>query len=157
MISIDNASGVNASNLIVSFPPLFQQMLDWGQKSLDSAAVEQNSNLGGAISYLLKHQAGLGMFLRVPGAKLDNSLMEQALKLIVLGRKNHLFFKTEAGAAIGDVITSVCATVKKAEINLFDYLTDIQRHSDLVRKNPENWVPWNYERTIAQIEAKKVA
>jgi len=39
--------------------------------------VEPNSGLGQAISYLLKHWEKLTLFLRQPGAPLDNSIVER--------------------------------------------------------------------------------
>jgi len=43
--------------------------------------VEPNSGLGQAIAYLLKHWEKLTLFLREPGAPLDNNLCERALKI----------------------------------------------------------------------------
>ena len=96
--------------------------------------VEPNSNLGKAIKYLLKHKDGLIQFCFTPGAKLDNNKMEAMLKLIVLGRKNHYFFKSSVGAAVSDTILSAIATAKSAKINVFEYLTHLQRYSEEVRK-----------------------
>ena len=39
---------------------------------------EPNSGLGKAISYLLRHWTKLTLFLRQPGAPLDNNIGEQA-------------------------------------------------------------------------------
>ncbi len=75
---------------------------------------------------------------------LDNNLMEAQLKLIVRGRKNAYFYKTLAGAAISDIITSVIATCVRALINPFDYLNAIQRNQEQVKSNPQVWLPWNY-------------
>jgi transposase len=72
--------------------------------------------------------------------------MEQALKLIVRHRKNAYFYKTPAGAAISDVITSLIATAMQAGINVFDYFNAIQRHSQLVKDQPEKWLQWNYDQ-----------
>jgi len=41
------------------------------------------------------------------------------LKLIVRGRKNAYFYKTLAGAEVGDVLTSVIATCELNGVNLF--------------------------------------
>lgn len=86
------------------------------------------------------------LFCKIEGAKIDNNLMEQALKLIVRNRKNAYFYKTPAGAAISDVITSLIATAMQAGINVFDYFNAIQRHSQLVKDQPEKWLPWNYDQ-----------
>ena len=61
-----------------------------------------------------------------PGTKLDNNKMEAMLKLIVLGRKNHSFFKSLVGAAVSDTILFVIATAKSSNINVFEYLTHLK-------------------------------
>jgi len=43
----------------------------------------------------------LTLFLRVPGAPLDNNICEQVLKKAILHRKNALFYKTCRGAHVG--------------------------------------------------------
>jgi transposase len=52
----------------------------WLVRQFDERRVEPNSALGGAISYLLKRWEKLTLFLRVPGAPLDNNVCERALK-----------------------------------------------------------------------------
>jgi transposase len=41
---------------------------------------------------MLKHWDPLTLFLRQPGAPLDNNLCERALKKAILHRKNALFY-----------------------------------------------------------------
>jgi hypothetical protein len=48
--------------------------------SSEEKLVEPNSALGGAIRYMLNHWEKLTLFLREPGAPLDNNLCERALK-----------------------------------------------------------------------------
>jgi hypothetical protein len=45
---------------------------------------------GKAISYLLNHWQKLSLFLRQPGAPIDNNIVERALKKVILNRKNAL-------------------------------------------------------------------
>ncbi|MFK7827304.1 MAG: transposase, partial [Oligoflexales bacterium] len=120
--------------------------------SFEEHNVEPNSLLGDAIRYFTKHEHGLRIFLEVPGAKLDNNSMEQALKLVVLGRKNFYFFKSKVGAAVADVIMSLVASVSKAGINLFEYLCNLQRYHKEVKAEPEKWLPWVYEKTIESMK-----
>ena len=124
--------------------PIMEQIRDWGNQQLEHATVEANSGLGQAIGYFGRHFEGLTAFCRFENAPIDNNQTEQVLKLIIRGRKNALFFKTPAGAAIADVITSVVATAEQAGINAFDYLVALQRHQQAVRSQPEQWLPWNY-------------
>jgi transposase len=66
------------------------------------------------------------------------------IKLIVRSRKNSLFFKTQNGADVSDVITSMLATSAECNANPFDYLQCLQRNQLAVRAAPEKWLPWNY-------------
>ena len=70
--------------------------------------------------------------------------MEAQLKMVARNRKNAYFYKTQAGAAISDVLTSVIATCVQAGTNPFEYLNAIQRHQAQVKANPRAWLPWNY-------------
>lgn len=124
--------------------PVMAQIRQWGEDQLDQEHVEENSSLGKAIRYFVKHYDGLICFCTVKGAKIDNNEMEAQLKVIVRGRKNSSFFKTLAGAAVADVITSMIATCVRAQVNPFDYFNAVQRHQDQVKSNPEAWLPWNY-------------
>jgi hypothetical protein len=60
--------------------PTMEELHVWLVRQVDERRVEPNSALGGAISYLLKRREKLTLFLRVPGAPLDNNVCERALK-----------------------------------------------------------------------------
>ncbi len=72
--------------------PVMDKLRAWLQAQFDNRRVEPNSGLGKAISYLRKHWEQLTLFLRQPGAPLDNNLVERALKKAILHRKNSLFY-----------------------------------------------------------------
>ena len=91
----------------------------------------------------------LTLFLRVPGAPLDNNICERALKKVVLLRKNALFYRTQHGADVGDLFTSLIHTCDLNKVNSFDYLTELQRHAAGLKANPTEWMPWNYRDTLA--------
>ena len=129
--------------------PVMEGILAWGQSMLQShgselAEVEENSGLGKAIRYFIKHYEGLVRFCYVAGAQIDNNTIEAALKLVVLNRKNASFYKTQAGASIGDVIMSLIATCTQSGVNAFDYFNVLQRENKKVINNPEKYLPWNY-------------
>ena len=106
------------------------------------------------MRYLLKHWERLTLFLRQPGAPLDNNIAERALKKAILHRKNSLFYKTANGARVGDLFMSLIHTCELCGANPFDYLTQLQRHAgDLVR-NPRQWMPWNYQVTLESCGAR---
>jgi hypothetical protein len=125
--------------------PLMEELKNWFNEQFDEKKVEPNSGLGQAISYMLNHWEPLTLFLREPNAPLDNNLCEQALKRAILHRKNSMFFKTEHGAYIGDMFMSLIHTCVLVDVNPFDYLLALQRHSSELFKNPHNWLPWNFE------------
>lgn len=110
----------------------------------DSGEVEPNSNLGNAMQYFIRHYEGLSAFCRVPGAPLDNNAIERLIKIVVRNRRNSLFFKTLAGAAISDVLTSVLVTCQENGVDAFRYLNAIQKNQLSLKAAPESWLPWNY-------------
>ena len=44
-----------------------------------------------------------------------------------------------------------------AGVNPFDYPTELERHSDAVQENPEQWLPWNLKHTLIQLAQKSPA
>ncbi len=136
--------------------PLMEKLQMWFDEQFAQRKVEPNSGLGKAISYMQKHWKKLTLFLRVPGAPLDNNICERILKKAILHRKNALFFKTVNGARVGDVLMSLIHTCELSGSNPFDYLTQLQKHARALALNPQDWMPWNYrhgsdtDRAVAQ-------
>jgi len=124
--------------------PLMKGLHEWFTLQLKEKKVEPNSGLGMVIKYMLKHWKKLTLFLSTPGAPLDNNICERALKKTILHRKNSLFYKTEHGAYIGDLFMSLIHTCSLCKVNPFDYLIKLQKHSKELRRNPGEWMPWNY-------------
>ncbi len=128
--------------------PTMEELHAWLARQFDRRLVEPNSSLGGAIAYMLKHWEKLTLFLRVPGAPLDNNICERALKKAILHRKNALFYKTENGAHVGDIFMSLIYTCEFRGANPFDYLTELERHADDLASHPQHWMPWNYRQML---------
>jgi len=130
--------------------PKMEQLKTWLAVQIEERKVEPNSGLGQAITYMRKHWDKLTLFLRHPGAPLDNNLCEQALKKAILHRKNAYFYKTENGAHVGDLFMSLIHTCELNGINPFDYLTELNKHTDALSLHPADWMPWNYRDTLAR-------
>jgi len=130
--------------------PLMEGLKEWMEEQFRERKVEPNSGLGKAIAYLQKHWSKLTLFLREPGAPLDNNICERALKLVVLHRKNALFYRTMNGARVGDLFMSLIHTCDLNDVNAFDYLVELLRHPKELAANPSEWMPWNYCDTLAQ-------
>ncbi len=126
--------------------PILDALHTWLQEQLEQKKVEPNSGMGGAIQYLLNHWDPLTLFLRIPGAPIDNNVLERALKMAVLHRKNSMSYKTERGAEVGDLFMSLIHTCRLNDQNPFDYLLALARHRREVAAHPEDWLPWNYRR-----------
>jgi transposase len=124
--------------------PQMAELEIWLTEQIEQHQVEPNSGLGEAITYMLKHWQALTLFLREPGAPLDNNVCEQALKKAILHRKNAYFYKTQNGARVGDLFMSLIHTGELNGVNPFDYLTQLQKHANDLSSNPEGWMPWNY-------------
>ena len=132
--------------------PVMQRLQSWMQEQLDGRLVEPNSGLGQAMTYLLKHWEPLTLFLRKPGAPLDNNACERALKMAILHRKNSLSYKTLNGAQTGDRFMSLIHTCRLNSVNPFDYLLAIATHADAVKLIPRAWLPWNYPKAPSQAD-----
>lgn len=132
--------------------PLMEKLQTWMRSEIQEKKVEPNSGLGEAISYALDHWDKLTRFLEVPGAPLDNNIVERALKKAIIHRNNSLFFKTQNGAHVGDIFMSLIYTCQLQGVDPFDYLTELQRHSEELAANPKEWMPWNYKETLARIK-----
>jgi len=131
--------------------PLMAGLEKWMQQQFGERRVEPNSGLGEAIAYMQKHWSKLTLFLREPGAPLDNNICERALKKAILHRKNALFYKTLNGAHVGDVFMSLIHTAELNDAEPFGYLVALLRHGDDLAKAPADWMPWNYRHTLARL------
>jgi hypothetical protein len=136
--------------------PLMKGLHEWMEAQLAEHKTEPNSGLGKAISYLLNHWPKLTLFLRQPGSPIDNNIVERSLKKAILNRRNALFYKTLNGAGVGDLFMSLIHTCELNGANPFDYLTELQRHAEELKRSPSEWMPWNYRETLARL-ARPVA
>lgn len=128
-----------------------EEIREYAKQKIENKEVEPNAVLGQAFQYMLNHWEGMTQFLRILGAPLDNNDVERLIKRSILHRKNSLFYKTENGAQVGDVLMSMIQTTIAAGANPFDYLTLLQKHSRHVAKNPALWLPWNYQNILRSL------
>jgi transposase len=126
----------------------------WIERQLLNKRVETSGSLGKAMAYMLSHWEGLTQFLRIPGAPLDNNILERILKTIIRVRKNSLFYKTEHGAYVGGMLTSLIQTCHMNGINPIHYLMSLTRNSTDLFKSPQDWLPWNYQKTMEKQNLK---
>jgi len=41
--------------------------------------------------------------------------------------------------------------------NPFDYLTELERHSEELKQSPSDWMPWNYRETLEHLATPTAA
>jgi hypothetical protein len=73
------------------------------------------------------------------------------LQKAILHRKNSLFYKTLNGARVGDLFMSLIHTCELNGANPFEYLAELQRHAEELKRSPSEWMPWNYRETLARL------
>jgi hypothetical protein len=116
--------------------------------------VEPNSDLGKTYKYFLNHYSKLIAFCHFEGAPVCNNLAERMLKAIIRHRKNSLFFKTQLGAHVADIFTTLFFTAWFNEINSIEYVTNLLKYKNIWSKNPECFLPWNYLETIQRLSSQ---
>lgn len=126
--------------------PLMEKLEAWLKHQIEGKLVEPNSTLGDAIDYMRNHWQELTLFLREPGAPLDNSACERVVKRAIMHRKNSLFYRTQAGAQVGDTFMTLIHTAELNGAQSFDYLLAVLKNADAANADPGAWMPWNYPR-----------
>lgn len=64
-----------------------------------------------------------------------------------------MFYKTLNGARVGDIFMTLIYTAELNGIAPFEYLAALQPHAREVSERPEDWLPWNYQVTLAALTA----
>ena len=101
----------------------------------------------GPLQSLLRHRAGLCVFLQKPFVPMDNNAVERALRRPVIGRKLSYGSHSADGAALQGVLLSVFATLDMAGIDLRRWLAAFLRECaeigrGVVVVDPWAWLPW---------------
>jgi transposase len=130
--------------------PVMEALRAWFTELLERKKVEPNSGLGQAIAYMQARWTELTQFLRVPGAPIDNNKAERILKMVILHRKNSLFYRTQRGADVGDLFMSLVQTCRSNGVNPFHYMMAVVRNAARARANPRAWMPWNFQTALAE-------
>jgi len=103
---------------------------------------------GQAISYTLSNWKALVRYCEDGDLEIDNNGAERSLRGVVLGRKNWLFFGSDAGGRTAAVLTSFVMTCKRLKIDPFAYLRDIcDRISAHPARRLEELLPDHWKNT----------
>ena len=123
--------------------PIFEALFDWLGATKPTLPVGQP--LAKAVSYALTQMTKLERYLDDGRLAIDNNASERAVKNIVLGRKNFLFFGSDAGGDNAAIIYTLIETAKLNKINSEAWLTHvIQTIGDCKQTQLDHLLPWNW-------------
>ena len=93
----------------------------WLQTELPKSAIYL------AAQYLNNQWQELTQYLTDGHLRIDNNLIEQQMRPVVLGRKNYLFFGSVEGGRRAAILYSIINTCKLSGVEPFAYLRDVFR------------------------------
>jgi hypothetical protein len=103
--------------------PRLTALKHWLDEQLQ--ALSQKSELAKAIAYLTKRWECFTRYTQDDRLHMHNNPAENALRSVVLGRKNYLFAGSDQGGERVAVFYSLIETCKLNGINPYTYLTDV--------------------------------
>ena len=133
--------------------PLLKDLHAWLSERL--AHVSAKSDLAQAIGYTLTHWKALTRYCEDGRIEIDNNAAERALRGVSLGRKNYLFFGSDAGGERAAAIYSLVETAKLNGLDPEAYLRDVfERIADHPINRIEELLPWNIGRRAEEPQRK---
>lgn len=130
--------------------PLIDQFKQW----LDNVypTVLPRSYLGNAIYYCINLWPGLTRFLEDGRLEVDNNLTEQAIKPLVIARKNFLFAASVDGAHALCMHFGIIQTAKAHGLDPYHYYVKLLKNLPYCRcvEDYEKLLPWNIELDYAR-------
>jgi hypothetical protein len=125
--------------------PLVDTFFDWVKAQRQRPELLPSNPLSKALVYVAEREVSLRVFLEQPGVQIDTNHLERALRVIPLGRKNHLFCWSELGAEQLGILQSLMVTCRLHDINPYDYLVDVLQRvachpaKDVAALTPRLW------------------
>lgn len=107
--------------------PLIDELIQKVKTQLSDGKILPKSKLREALGYFCGLIPYLKNYTKYPFARLDNNVAERAIRPLVIGRKNWLFFGSLEGAEAGAVLFSLVQTCRGMDINPRKYLEDVMR------------------------------
>jgi len=127
--------------------PIMAELKTYLDGLYDSHQVLPKSAIGIATRYALGRWKYLQRYLHDGAVEIDNNLVENAIRIVALGRKNYLFAGSEKGAQWAAMIYTFVSSAIRQGHNPLEYLTDVLRRlpdikpSNLHQLFPLNWTP----------------
>jgi len=84
-----------------------------------------SSKLAEAIGYVLNRWPAMTQYTQDGRYAIDNNLIERELRPSVIGRKNYLFFGSEAGGEAAAIWYTIIQSARRSLVDILPYLTDV--------------------------------
>ncbi len=134
-----------------------KEVLDRFKAWLDKQSVPPKTLLGKAINYTLAQWPRLVVYPQDGRLKIDNNLVENAIRPFAIGRKNWLFSDSQGGVRASANLYSLIETAKANGLNDYAYLKYVL--TELPRAETEQAVqallPWNVDRSCVDAQLIK--
>lgn len=109
------------------------------------------SRIGKAIGYTYSLMDRLARYVTDGRCKIDNNLIENAIRPLAIGRKNYLFCGNDAAAYRAAIVYSLIGSCRATNVDPRDWMEDVLRQipyyqrdgKDLRELLPENWATSN--------------
>ena len=103
--------------------------------------------MGKAIQYIYTLLPRLARYVNDGRIKIDNNLIENAIRPLAIGRKNYLFCGNDDSAVRAAIIYSLIGTCKAVYVDPREWMTDVlkklpeykQEKKDIKELLPMNW------------------
>ena len=103
--------------------PLVDAFFDW--LPAQAARVSRKSELGKALAYMLKRQAGFRLFLEDGHVDMDSNLVENAIRSPAMNRRNALFAGHDEGGRSWARMASLIGSAKMNGVDPYAYLVHL--------------------------------
>jgi hypothetical protein len=125
--------------------PLITQFYQWIHEQRQRLDLLPKHPLTKALTYAHNRFDQMKVYLTHPQVAIDTNHLERALRVIPMGRKNHLFCWTELGAEQLGILHSLTVTCRLHGINPYHYLVDVLQRvaqhpaKDVMDLTPRRW------------------
>jgi transposase len=102
--------------------PLLKELEQWMR--IEYASINA-SQVGKAMAYCLRRWEKLCLYTTDGKLQIDNNLVENAIRIVAIGRKNYLFAGSHQAAQRAAIIYSLLGTCKINNINPYEWLKDV--------------------------------
>ncbi len=125
--------------------PIIAEFFNWIYEQRQRLDLLPKHPLTKALNYAHNRHAQMKVYLTHPQVAIDTNHLERALRVIPMGRKNHLFCWTELGAEQLGILHSLAVTCRLHSINPYHYLVDVLQRvaqhpaKDVIDLTPRRW------------------